>query len=158
MPKQQASRAEFIRDNFATIWPVHLGAFTRLLTQLRTRFDGDLEVMLVLAVIGERTRPETWTPELQTYRQLTRNSEDAHLQHPINVQSVSDFSGIPRETVRRKVRILERKGWIVRDTDGRLSVSRTAGQDLEDATSDSIAYLETLFSVFERSAQDAGRT
>lgn len=158
MPKQQASRAEFIRDNFATIWPVHLGAFTRLLTQLRTRFDGDLELMLVLAVIGERTRPETWTPELQTYRQLTRNSEDAHLQHPINVQSVSDFSGIPRETVRRKVRILERKGWIVRDTDGRLSVSRTAGQDLEDATSDSIAYLETLFSVFERSAQDAGRT
>lgn len=157
MPKQQASRAEFIRDNFATIWPEHLGAFTRLLTQLRTRFDGDLELMLVLAVIGERTRPETWTPELLSYRQLTRRSEDAHLQHPINVQSVSDFSGIPRETVRRKVRILERKGWIVRDTDGRLSVSRTAGQDLEDATSDSIAYLETLFSVFERSAQGAGR-
>ena len=156
MPEKQTRRTAFIRDNFSTIWPVHLGAFTRLLVQLRTRFDGDLELMLVLAVIGERTRPENWMPELLTYRQLTRGSEDAHLQHPINVQSVSDFSGIPRETVRRKVGILERKGWILRDKDGRLSVSRTAGQDLEDATSDSIAYLETLFTVFEQSTQSAG--
>jgi hypothetical protein len=158
MPSKQAVRAAFIRDNFSTIWPVHLGAFTRLLAQLRTRFDGDLELMLVLAVIGERTRPENWTPELLTYRQLTRAPEDSHLQHPINVQSVSDFSGIPRETVRRKVGILVRKGWILRDEDGRLSVSRTAAQDLEDATGVSIAYLETLFAVFEQTTERAGQS
>jgi predicted transcriptional regulator len=153
MPKRQGHRGAFIKDNFSTIWPVHLDAFTRLLTQLRTRFDGDLELMLVLVVIGERTRPSDWTPELLTYRQLTRRPEDGHLQYPINIQSVSDFSGIPRETVRRKVGILERKGWVARDKDGKLSVSSAAAQDLEDATRESITYLETLFEIFERTSK-----
>ena len=72
MPIRDTEQAEFIRANFGAIWPVHLAAFSRLLTQLRARFDGDLELMLIMAVIGERTRPENWTPELLTYRQLTR--------------------------------------------------------------------------------------
>lgn len=146
---KNSDQSKFIKENFRSIWAEHLAGFTRLLIQLRTRFDGDLDLLLVLAVIGDRTRPENWTAESLTYRQMTNGSEDDHLQYPINIQSVSDYSGIPRETVRRKVMILQRKGWVTRGPSGCLAVSRTAAGDLEDATNDSIAYLEALLTVYE---------
>ena len=157
MKKQPTRRAAlddekpeaFVRKHFGTVWPVHLAAFIRLLTQLRARFDGDLDLLLVLAVIGDRTRPENWSPELLNYQKMTHPGEREHLQQPINIQSVADYSGIARETVRRKVTLLQEKGWIIRDADGRLSVSRTAASDLEDATGDSIAYLAALLKAFE---------
>lgn len=149
MPKKAEAQQEFIKANFGSIWPVHLAGFTRLLVQLRDRFDGDLDLALVLAVIGDRTRPGNWTPELLTYREMTRGDQDEHRQYPINIQSVSEFSGIPRETVRRKVAVLQDKGWVIRGTDGRLAISRTAAEELEDATTNSITYLETLLEVFD---------
>lgn len=60
------------------------------------------------------------------------------------MQSIADYSGIPRETVRRKVLILERKGWVKRTADGRLMISSTAATDLEQATAQSIAYLAAI--------------
>ena len=149
MPLGNTDQSEFIKANFQSIWPVHLAGFTRLLVKLRDRFDGDLDLLLVLAVIGERTRPESWTPELLTYRQMTDGNDDDHLQYPINIQSVAQYCGIPRETVRRKVAILQSKGWVTRDADGRLAVSRAAAGDLEDATMDSIAYLAALLTAFD---------
>lgn len=149
MPNRNTEQGYFIKANFRSIWPEHLAGFTRLLVQLRNRFDGDLDLLLVLAVIGERTRPESWTPELLTYQQMTSGNADEHLQYPINTQSVSEYSGIPRETVRRKVAILQSKGWVTKDSGGRLAVSQTAAKDLEDATNDSIAYLEALLTVFD---------
>ncbi|WP_233140060.1 hypothetical protein [Marivita geojedonensis] len=49
-------------------------------------------------------------------------------------QSVSQSSGIPRETVRRKVSILQNKGWVSRGSDGQLSVSLDAANALADET------------------------
>lgn len=144
MPKAHEDAEKLVREEFARIWPVHLSGFIRLLIQLREGFDGDLDLMLVLAVIGERTRPESWQPEPITYRQITRRRGEEHLQVPINIQSISDYSGIPRETVRRKVLVLERKGWVGRDRDGRLTISPAAAVDLEQATSHSIEYLAAI--------------
>lgn len=149
MPTRNSEQGEFIKANFQSIWPVHLAGFTRLLVHLRERFDGDLDLLLVLAVIGDRTRPETWTPELLTYRQMTDGNDDDHRQYPINIQSIAEYSGIPRETVRRKVATLQSKGWINRDASGLLAVSQTAAGDLQDATMDSIAYLAALLTVFD---------
>ncbi len=157
MPARNSQHGARIKKHFSAIWPVHLAAFTRLLTQLRDRFDGDLDLLLVLAAIGDRTRPENWTPELLTYKQMTRSAADRHLQYPINIQSVAAYSGIPRETVRRKVAILQKKGWVTRDADGRLGVARGAADELADATGDTIAYLAAIWAVFDATdAQDEG--
>lgn len=43
---------ETLRVSFGRIWPVHNDAFCELLVALRRQFDGDLDRMLVLAVIG----------------------------------------------------------------------------------------------------------
>ncbi|MEY6434203.1 helix-turn-helix domain-containing protein [Thioalkalicoccus limnaeus] len=45
---------------------------------------------------------------------------------PINLQSIADYSGIPRETVRRKVRDLEAQGWIIRRDNGYLIATAKA--------------------------------
>ena len=147
MLNQKGDAADAIKARFGTVWPVHLAAFTKLLTGLRACFDGDLDLLLVLAVISERTRPEEWNPEIYTYRHLTRD-DGAGSALKINLQSVAEYSGIPRETVRRKVGILVRKGWVSRDENGFLSVSGQAALDLEDATGHSIAYLSALWSAF----------
>jgi len=143
--------SQYIRQNFNTIWPAHLTAFTRLLIQLRERFDGDLDLALVLSVIGSRTRPEIWTPELISARDITSSGDEEERQYPINIQSVAAYSGIPRETFRRKVIVLQSKGWVTRDAEGQLEISRTAAKDLADETEHTISYLAAL-----RTAVDAG--
>jgi hypothetical protein len=148
MPTSKSRQAvEQIEDAFGLVWPIHLSGFTDLLVALRAEFDGDLDLMLVLAVIADRTRPGGWTPELLSYRQLTRGKGDQHHQLPINLQSVAEFSGIPRETVRRKIGILERKGWVERHPDGTLGIGRGAASDLEAASSHSINYLAAMLMV-----------
>lgn len=146
MARPDDEAVEFVRKAFTSLWPVHLSSFNKLLIQLRKAFDGDLDLMLVLAVIGDRTRPDGWQPEPVTYRQITRRKGAEHLQIPINIQSVAEYSGIPRETVRRKVRALEQKGWVQRDADGHLKISPSAAMDLERSTTDSIQYLAAISS------------
>lgn len=148
MPERESEELLFVKENFGRIWPQHLKAFTRLLVQLHAAFDGDLELLLVLAVIGDRTRQENWAPELLTYTNLTRGEGLENFQLPVNIQSVADYSGIARETVRRKVNILQKKGWIRRAENGNLYVSDRAATDLENATGDSITYLAKMLSVF----------
>ena len=149
MPTRDTKQGAFIKANFGTVWPVHLVGFTRLLVQLRKRFDGDLDLALVLAVIGSRTQAEQWTPELAELSQLTNWNEVNDKQLPINIHSVAEYSGIPRETVRRKVVTLQEKGWVTRGADGHISVTRDAAPDLEDATGDTIAYLAALLKANE---------
>jgi CRP-like cAMP-binding protein len=149
MPTRSSRHRELIRENFQTIWPVHLQGFANLLVHLRETFDGDLDLALVLAVIGSRTRNARWAPALAELGKMTRGTGPDSAQHPINIQSVADYSGIPRETVRRKVASLQDRGWVTRSPDGRLSVTRVAAAELQDATSETIDYLASLLVAFE---------
>ena len=139
IPKEQ----QWIRDNFGKIWPAHLSAFTDLLVALRKHFDGDLDLLLVLAVIGERTRPQHWLANLDSTQRLTTDKSAAK-QLPINGLSISNFSGVPRETVRRKLALLEKKGWISANEEGHWIVSPKAAEELNQATSDTVSYLSTI--------------
>lgn len=149
MPARDSAQGAFIRENFQAIWPVHLDGFTRLLVQLRKRFDGDLDLVLVLAIIGSRTEPERWTSSLIAFEKMTQKDGREAVQFPINIQSVADFSGIPRETVRRKVKVLQDKGWVARAGDGRLIVTHRAAEDLQASTGDTVAYLASLLFAFQ---------
>jgi predicted transcriptional regulator len=92
-------------------------------------FDGDLTAAVVLATIAQRNVQ-------RFYDEVARNSPKGldrlvaagehlpHLRH-CNALSVSSATGIPRETVRRKVRWLEQKGWITVGERGQLEMSRT---------------------------------
>ncbi|MBK1706466.1 hypothetical protein [Halochromatium glycolicum] len=131
-----------LKAHFGRIWPIHNNAFCDLLVTLRRHFDGDLDRMLVLAIIGSRTLKDDSIEGLcyEHFMRLERRGEPA----PINVQSIADHSGIPRETVRRKVKELLHTGWIIRRDKGFLIASNKAAADLAPATEATMHYLLTV--------------
>jgi hypothetical protein len=48
-------REKNIRRNFGRVWPAHVAEFTRYLIECRKHFRDDLDLLLLLAVIGNRT-------------------------------------------------------------------------------------------------------
>lgn len=156
MPGSKKSKTDFVKQNFGQIWPVHLTAFSRLLTFLRREFDGDLDLLLVLAVIAERTPPRNWVAGVHDLRDSLFDAEAGRSQSPINTTSIADYCGIPRETVRRKIMALERKGWVARDGRGTLSVEPRAASDLERATECSIDYIASILTAYDAARPGTG--
>jgi len=145
-----------LRASFGRIWPVHNDAFCELLVTLRRQFDGDLDRMLVLAVIGSRTLSRGRTDGMCYHSFM--DGERADEPPSINLQSIADYSGIPRETVRRKLQDLERLGWITRQDKGYLVATAKAAGDLEPATQATMRYLLAVIGAWKAavSEQDSG--
>jgi DNA-binding MarR family transcriptional regulator len=113
-------------------------------------FEGDLQSMLILAIVG------------QSYlaRIIDSGYRGAALQAPpvlfgaaINASSIAEVTGIPRQTVRRKIDDLERKGWIEKNSSGGWQIAvRDQGtpvkQDLSALEARSIARLGRLVIFF----------
>lgn len=77
-------------------------------------FDGDLQEMLVLAVLGQ-----------VHVRALLDARPDGTLEHRaapmplgINASRIADITGISRQTVRRKLEKLRARGWVEQGTAG----------------------------------------
>lgn len=139
------SRDDRLRVHFGRIWPVHVQEFAELLIALRRQFRGDLDLMLVLAVIGSRTLPARRLQGL-SYQEFADGAVGKRDERPrpINIKSVAECSGIPRETVRRKVRTLESMGWVERSENGSLVVSERARGELAPATEATLGYLSAI--------------
>lgn len=86
-------------------------------------FDGDILLNIVIGEIGTRN--------LGQFYEASRNSktfesrlgdvnEHRRVLRPCNALSISDASGIPRETVRRKVNALIERGWVSQNERGHL--------------------------------------
>ncbi len=120
---------EKVTNHFGHIFPTHVEALCELLIVLRQQFFGDLDLMLILAIIGSRALPARQTSNM-TYAEFISDNNKKRADQPINIQSIAECSGIPRETVRRKVNKLEDLGFIERDSNGMLKVRKV--NKLED--------------------------
>ena len=102
--------------------------FIEHLIRLYKAFDGDLTAAIVLGTIGQynyrRYYDEIGKDAPEGFHQLA--ARGAHLEHarPCNAMSVSQSTGIPRETVRRKIRELIARGWVRREGPDELFVTR----------------------------------
>ena len=104
-------------DELRKVNPQFSDALLRpLLTYLLTAREaagGDLDRNIILLVIALRTLEH---PDFAKLSAEERNETVAVFPTlGLNTQSISESSGIPRETVRRKVADLVKKGWIERD-------------------------------------------
>ena len=94
-----------------------LGRFmTEHLIRVYKAFDGDITAAIVLGTIGQynyqRYYAEVGAKSPEGFQKLVAKGEHLAHQRTCNAMSISDSTGIPRETVRRKIRALVKKGWL----------------------------------------------
>jgi hypothetical protein len=114
-----------------------LGNFmTEHFTRVYKAFDGDLTAAIVLGTIGQynyrRYYAEIGGKAAEGFHRLTERGE--HLPHarPCNAMSISQSTGIPRETVRRKIRQLVAKGWLRKAGPDKLIVTSLPAQHFRE--------------------------
>lgn len=138
-----------IKAAFGKVWPAHVASITKFLIECRKTFDGDLDLFLVLAVIGDRTFSKRHADPSIDFETFQQGSAKPTQPLDINIRSIADYSGIPRETVRRKITELEAKGWVQRSPDGYITATRKASAELEPLTRASISYVAGMMKLFQ---------
>jgi hypothetical protein len=146
---------DLLLRRFGDLWPVHHRAFTTLVVECRRLFDGDLDEMLILSAIGERTLSPQRAAGL-TYQKFLNGERNETKTGRINTQSIADSTGIPRETVRRKVIRLIDRGWVKQNDDGSFEVAEKAAVDLAPATQATFDYLLAVGHVMISMVNDEG--
>lgn len=102
--------------------------FLRYLNLLYREFKGDFVLCLVLGEIANHNVSGFFSENgtcLELLDQLKSYMERMKRLKPTNAFSISEATGIPRETVRRKIAKLQEKGWIVKNEQGELVISET---------------------------------
>ena len=103
-----------------------------LLARIYRAFDGDMVAALVLGEIAHRN-VEWWLAEHGNPEQALRDPLlRTSVMRPCNALSIAEATGLPRETVRRKVVLLVKRGYVYRSEDGYLYLTTTVGDDFED--------------------------
>lgn len=114
------------------------------LADVSRQFRGDLQEMLVLAIIGQ----------LELHRRVTHPDPNLAARPSIGASRLADVTGIPRQTVRRKLTSLAERGWI--ESDGAASwrlkivdASSPARDDLSDLDRRKMRRLAELYANLE---------
>jgi len=94
----------------------------------RATCGGDLDKLLIVLVVAMRTAEDTRVLDIAPEDVLT-GVLDVYPSLSTNVRSIADSTGIPKESVRRKVAALVEAGWIHRN-DNSLSLAPHASRML----------------------------
>jgi hypothetical protein len=137
-----------IKAAFGKVWPAHVSNLTKFLINCRKAFGGDIDMFLVLAVIGDRTFSQRHADQALDYEAFMGRRGEQTPSIDINLRSIADFSGIPRETARRKINQLLKLGWVAKQQDGSLLATSKAKTDLEPLTLASIQYISGMMQLF----------
>lgn len=101
----------------------------RHLLLLYKKFEGDLLLAVVLGEIGHHNVGNIYSQEgncLKPRSDLPAGPERLKYLDPTNAFSISESTGIPRETVRRKISKLLERGWITKGSRGEVALTETA--------------------------------
>lgn len=101
-----------------------------LMRDLYRLFDGDMVEIIVLGEIGTHNVSQFFSRSAEAIPEYWLDDERQRHKYmrPCNALSISEATGIPRETVRRKVNQLIKKGWLHRDANHSLILTAGMGQ------------------------------
>jgi len=119
---------EAYEANKSTIGVIMGHFFLRYLSLLYKAFDGDLIMPIVLGEIAHHNVVKFYSRQGDCMDVKDRMSDPAtHYENlePSNAYSISEATGIPRETVRRKVKKLVKQGWLIKNSRGDLTIHKT---------------------------------
>lgn len=130
----------------------------RYLVRLYAAFEGDLLLPIVLGEVGLYNLGGLGLDNqaLAAIRCANEGNFNKLALRPCNAFSISSSTGIPRETVRRKVSHLIQLGWIARDQKGGLTItSQAVNRCLQPFDQDNLAdFMATAERVRTVTAQD----
>ena len=142
-PGEVHQLAKQYAERYGDVHPKILRHLIAWVLLMRESFDGDLDLMVVLAVIGDRALKD---PSVRgySYQGLIDRKPVATRIPLTNRKSIADSTGIPRETVRRKVATLIARGWVEELPDGSLIPALASKTDLYATTLRSFEVLGRL--------------
>lgn len=108
--------ADLLRGNYASVAKDLIAPMLDLLALARPVFGGDLDKLLIVLVVATRTAEHPQVAAMD-FGDVLSGRIEALPSLLTNVRSIADSTGIPRETVRRKVADLVAAGWIARKGD-----------------------------------------
>lgn len=146
---------QLLQEEFGRIHPVWVERHLNLLTTLRAQFGNDLDKPIILAVIGQYMFSHATAPR-SSYGEHLDPANATHPSRLTNIESVSTSTGIPRESVRRKVAELMEIGWLERDCHGGLVVTTAAAQGLDAASQRVFTLLAAVFEAVAAAFADRG--
>jgi hypothetical protein len=121
-----------------------IAPFLEMLNAGRLACDGDLDKLFIVLVVGMRTAEDKRVLDLDMDDVLS-GAVDIYPSLSTNVRSIADSTGIPKESVRRKVAALVEAGWIRRE-ENNLSLAPHASRQLTE-------FREQLFQMAIRNHQ-----
>ncbi|MEE4112826.1 MAG: hypothetical protein V2I40_08425 [Desulfobacteraceae bacterium] len=102
--------------------------FLRYLNLLYREFEGDLVLPIVLGEIAHHNISAFYSLKgdyIEVNEQAAHYPERMKHLAATNAFSISQATGIPRETIRRKIDKLQEKGWVVKNDRGEVCISET---------------------------------
>lgn len=116
-PDKEQPKLERVEAKFRAHYPTYqyhfVEFFTEHLADCARVFGGDLQLMLVLAVMGQMH-----LQAMVAQKENRDHGTPAVRSRKITASRIADATGIPRETVRRKLGKLAALGWIEREGTG----------------------------------------
>jgi len=103
-----------------------------LMIDIYHRFDGDLIAAIVLGEIGVRNVGAWLSDDGNDASAIEDQGRYSDVLRPCNALSIAESTGIPRETVRRRVEALIARGWVYRDARGHLYVHPCVAPEFDD--------------------------
>ena len=94
------------QDNYPAVQYVYVQFLSEHLADCSREFNGDMQQLLILAVIGQVFIADCMRAKGPPLPEATNG---------ISASRLADVCRIPRETVRRKLKLLEEKNWICQD-------------------------------------------
>ena len=162
-PFDEAAFVALYRERFVEFHLAWSVFFISHLSMLHRRF-GDIEDALLLAAIG-------MGPVAGKLKAFQASQDATHLAYagPVGEPSVtnavrlSELTGIPRQTVRRKLQAFAKRGWIEQTDDRSWRLARQAdntsvlARDLSDISRDGVKELAQLLGRFDRLMRTGAR-
>lgn len=103
----------------------------RHLLLLYKEFDGDLLLPIVLGEIAHHNAKKLYSldgPCLKVRSDIPSDNERLKYLEPTNAFSISEATGIPRETVRRKIFKLIDRGWVAKGRRGDVVITENVSE------------------------------
>jgi hypothetical protein len=106
--------------------------FVSYLRDLYQHFEGDMALVIVLGEIAHHNMTAHFTVEAggdrETMMRLDGDEGMRKRMPTCNAFSLSAATGMPRETIRRKIAILEKKGWVERGERREVRITPKVGE------------------------------